>query len=68
VRAFFNRLYGIASDCQNDTLLVLGVISTFSLPAIGYFDEHNYSIIHGICAVLFFFSVGIYSWMLGSIM
>jgi hypothetical protein len=48
--------------------LVLGAISTFTLPAIGYFDEHNYSTIHGISATLFFLSVGVYAWMLGGIM
>jgi len=68
VRAFYSRLYGIASDCQNDTLLVLGLITTFSLPAIGYFDEHNYSNIHNVSAVLFFGSVGIYAFIIGGIM
>jgi hypothetical protein len=68
VRAFYSRLYGIASDCQNDTLLVLGIITTFSLPAIGFFDEHTYGTIHGICAVLFFGSVGIYAFLIGGIM
>jgi len=68
VRAFYSRLYGIASDCQNDTLLVLGLISTFSLPAIGFFDEHTWGTIHGIMAVLFFASVGIYAWIIGGIM
>jgi len=68
VRAFYNRLYGIASDCQNDTLLVLGLITTFSLPCIGYFDEHAYPTIHGTMAILFFGSVGIYAWIIGSVM
>ena len=68
VRAFYNKLYGIASDCENDTMLVLGLITCFSLPAIGYFDEHRYATIHGICAILFFGSVGIYAFIIGSVM
>jgi len=67
-RAFFHRLHGIASDCENDTLLTLGLIATFALPAIGFFDEHNYSSIHGIMAVLFFGSVGIYAFIIGGVM
>ena len=68
MRAFYNRLYGIATDCQNDTLLGLGLIATFTLPAIGYFDEHTYSNIHGLCAGLFFISIGVYTWILSSVM
>jgi len=68
VRAFYKKLYGIASDCENDTLLVLGLISTFTLPMIGYFDEHNYGTIHGISAVLFFGSCGIYAFIIGGVM
>ena len=67
-RAFYKRLYGIASDCQNDTLLGLGIIASFALPLIGYFDEHTYGTIHGIMAVLFFGSVGIYAFIIGGVM
>lgn len=67
-RAFYNRLYGIASDCENDTLLVLGIIATFTLPAIGFFDEHTWGTIHGLCATLFFGSVGIYAFLISGIM
>jgi len=35
---------------------------------IGYFDEHTYSSIHGVSAVLFFLSVGVYAWILSGIM
>jgi hypothetical membrane protein len=48
--------------------LTLGLISTFSLPAIGYFDEHAYATIHGFSAILFFASVGFYAWIIGGIM
>jgi len=67
-RAFYHRLFGIATDCENDTLLVLGMISTFSLPAIGFFDEHTYGNIHNCLAVLFFGSVGIYAFIIGGVM
>lgn len=49
-------------------MLVVGLVATFTLPAIGYFDEHTYGTIHGICAVLFFLSVGVYAWILSSVM
>jgi len=68
VRAFYKKLYGIASDSQNDWLLILGIISTVTLPMIGYFDEHTYSTIHGISAVLFFLSVGVYAWILSNVL
>jgi len=35
---------------------------------IGYFDEHTYSTIHGVSAVLFFLSVGVYAWILSSVL
>lgn len=68
VRAFYNKLYGIATDRENDSLLVLGIVTTFSLPAIGYFDEHTYSTIHGTMAGLFFISVCLYGYMIAGIM
>eukprot|EP00350_Pseudokeronopsis_sp_OXSARD2_P003908 CAMPEP_0170556722 /NCGR_PEP_ID=MMETSP0211-20121228/18303_1 /TAXON_ID=311385 /ORGANISM="Pseudokeronopsis sp., Strain OXSARD2" /LENGTH=156 /DNA_ID=CAMNT_0010867227 /DNA_START=399 /DNA_END=869 /DNA_ORIENTATION=+ len=68
MRAFYHLLQGVATQSQNDWLLGIGLISVFTLPAIGYFDEHAYSTLHGIIAGLFFISVGVYSWMLSSIM
>jgi len=68
VRAFFHRLNGIATTCENDTLLTLGLITTVTLPAIGFFDEHTYGNIHNLCAILFFASVGIYAFIIGGIM
>jgi hypothetical protein len=46
----------------------LGVITTFTLPAIGFFDEHTYGNIHNVLAVLFFSSVGVYAFILGGVM
>jgi len=68
VRAFYNKLYGIATTKQNNRMMYLGLISAFTLPMIGFFDEHNFGTIHGICAVLFFLSVGLYAWILGGVM
>jgi hypothetical protein len=48
--------------------LILGLIAVISLPAIGYFDEHNYGTIHGACAVAFFGSIGFYAFIIGGIM
>jgi len=67
-RAFFHRLNGIATTCENDTLLTLGLLTTISLPAIGYFDEHNYSSIHIACAGIFFGSTMIYAFIIGGVM
>jgi len=49
-------------------MLACGIVATFSLPAIGYFDEHTYMTMHGACAILFFASVGIYSFMVADVM
>jgi hypothetical membrane protein len=67
-RAFYHRLNGIASECQNDTLLGLGIITTISFPAIGFFDEHTYPTIHVICAFCIFGSIAIYAFIIGGIM
>ena len=68
VRAFYYKLYPVASGCTNDCLLVLGLISTISLPSIGYFDEHTYGNIHNVLAVLFFGSVGLYAFIISNVM
>jgi len=68
VRAFYNKINGLVSSCTQDTLLVCGILTTFSLPAIGYFDEHNYGSIHGVMAVTFFLSVAVYAYMLADIL
>eukprot|EP00350_Pseudokeronopsis_sp_OXSARD2_P007019 CAMPEP_0170545166 /NCGR_PEP_ID=MMETSP0211-20121228/3654_1 /TAXON_ID=311385 /ORGANISM="Pseudokeronopsis sp., Strain OXSARD2" /LENGTH=132 /DNA_ID=CAMNT_0010848995 /DNA_START=258 /DNA_END=656 /DNA_ORIENTATION=- len=67
-RAFYHKLQGIATQKQNDWLLGFGLVCTFTLPAIGYFDEHNYSTIHGICAGLYFLDAGFYAYLLSDIM
>jgi len=67
-RAFYKKLYGIASPGQNDLLMLLGLVASIALPSIGFFDEHTYGTVHGICAVLFFGSVGIYAFIIGGIM
>ena len=61
VRGYYSKMYGITSDESNDVLLVLGMISAFSLPLIGIFDEHWNFTVHCIVAGFFFFSVGIYA-------
>jgi hypothetical protein len=68
VRAFYSRLNGIATEKQNDTLLILGIVTTITLPAIGFFDEHTHGTIHNCLAILFFLSVGVYAFILGGIM
>jgi len=48
--------------------LALGLITSISLPAIGFFDEHTYGNMHNVLATLFFGSVGIYAWIIAGIM
>jgi hypothetical protein len=49
-------------------MLFLGFISTASLPAIGFFDEHSYPHIHFTLAFLFFGSVALYAFVLAHAM
>lgn len=65
LRAFYKKLYGIISNCFNDFLLVLGILSMFALPLIGIFDEHMWPKYHGASAVVFFSCFGFYSFFLG---
>jgi len=44
------------------------LITSISLPAIGFFDEHTYGNAHNVLATLFFGSVGIYAWIIATIM
>lgn len=39
IRAYFKKVYDISSSGENDGLMVLGIISCFSLPLIGIFNE-----------------------------
>ncbi len=64
IRANYKKMYGIATDCTNDTCMYLGIASVVSLPLIGFFDEHNFGICHGILAVTFFGCTGIYATMM----
>ena len=53
---------------MNDTLLWIGVVTCVTFPLIGYFDNLNYFIIHGIIAILFFISTALYAQKLSSIL
>jgi len=64
IRAYYKKMYGRVSDCVNDTCMWLGIISVFSLPLIGFFDEHNYGYIHNPLAVVFFSATGLYAWIM----
>ena len=39
VRAFNKIIYGLASSCESDFMVILGIIATFALPGIGFFDD-----------------------------
>ncbi len=62
IRAYYKVLYQVAPDATNDSLYWLGMASCLSLPLIGVFDEHDYKIVHGICAGIYFICMLIYSW------
>jgi hypothetical protein len=60
VRALFARFHGILGERMNNVLLCAGLISSFSLPFIGVFDNRKYENIHNAFAGLFFSSSGFY--------
>jgi hypothetical protein len=64
-RAFFKKLYGVISDCYNDFLFCLGIISSMALPLIGIFDMYMWGPEHGKIAVVVFGGYGIYLFLLG---
>jgi hypothetical protein len=68
LRAFYSKLYGLASTKQNDGVLFLGIIATVSLPCISYFDTHTYHTLHMTFATLFFGSCGFYIFFLGGLL
>jgi hypothetical protein len=68
IRAYYKKLYGIAPVNQNDGTLLLGIIATFSLPCIAYFDTHTYGILHIVFTTLFFVSCGFYIFFLAGLL
>jgi hypothetical protein len=60
VRATYSKLYGIATTNENDFILLLGIISVFSLPCLAYFDTHTYTTMHSVFCVFFFVGCGFY--------
>lgn len=64
VRAFYKLLDGVAHADNNSRLFYLGVLPCFALPLVGIFDEHQFGKIHGMCALIYFGGIGIYSFFL----
>ena len=60
IRAFYSRLYGIAKPAMNEALLWIGFITCISFPLVGYFDEHNFPVVHVVVSTTFFVSTTIY--------
>lgn len=60
VRSLYSRFRGIISMKKNNILLIAGLISSFSLPLIGVFDNRNHQPIHYLCAATFFISSAYY--------
>lgn len=68
IRAFYKKMYGKVDNSKNDRLYYIGVISMISLPMIGVFDMYKWSKYHGVFAVTFFLTFGVYSVLLGRAM
>jgi hypothetical protein len=64
LRAFYKMLYGKISNGRNDTMMYIGIASMIALPNVGIFDEHNWGVLHGISAGIFFIGFMIYARML----
>jgi hypothetical protein len=60
VRSLYSRFHGIISDKYNNRLFYVGLISSFSLPMIGVFDNRKFVIIHKGFALIFFTSSAFY--------
>jgi hypothetical protein len=60
VRSIYSRFHGVISDKYNDRLFYVGLVSSFSLPMIGVFDNRKFVIIHKAFALIFFTSSAFY--------
>ena len=56
VRAYFERLQGIASESTNKNLVIYGLISCVFGPMIGYYDVYYNMQVH--CAIVALFVIG----------
>ncbi len=60
VRSLYSRFHGIIREKTNDRLFYVGLVSSFSLPMIGVFDNRKFVIIHKAFALIFFTSSALY--------
>ena len=60
VRCLYARFHGILSVNLSRGLLISGLISSFSLPLIGLFDNRAFEPLHNLFAGTFFLSSGYY--------
>lgn len=70
IRAVYSMLYPICQqtkDSSNDILFWLGLVGSFALPMVGFFDE-TIRLIHGASAVTFFICYTAYAFWLLSLM
>mmetsp|Transcript_20539 Transcript_20539/g.19524 ORF Transcript_20539/g.19524 Transcript_20539/m.19524 type:complete len:205 (-) Transcript_20539:49-663(-) len=67
-RAFYHKLQGIATQKQNDLLLLFGFFAAITMPLIGYFDENAYPDLHVKIATSYFAFGGLYALLLSRIM
>ena len=66
IRAFYKRLHGKVSRGRNNFIVWVGLVQSIAFPLIGYFDEHEYRILHIIISTTFFVSTIIYADALAS--
>lgn len=66
IRAFYKRFHGHIPESENNNMMWYGWGIVFSFPLIGFFDEHNFAVIHFTLAFIFFSSATIYLYKLGN--
>ncbi len=64
IRCFYKKLYGKISHPQNDFLLIVGIVTVVSTPAIAYFDMYDHVEIHSPLSYVFVGSLCAYAVLL----
>ena len=60
VRVFYKLLHEVIHPKTNTCLLISGLLSSFSLPMLGVFDNKGFFVLHHLIAALFFGSAAFY--------
>mmetsp|Transcript_20404 Transcript_20404/g.19383 ORF Transcript_20404/g.19383 Transcript_20404/m.19383 type:complete len:116 (-) Transcript_20404:231-578(-) len=68
IRAFYHLVDGLITEQKNNSLLLVGLVATVCLPAIGFFDEKAYYNLHCLISLIYFISTAFYSWNMSGIL